>query len=345
MTLVRPRDLEHLRAALGSASGPRAVLVFGNDVGGVREVADGLARVVLGEAADDPLAVETLHEARLAEDPARLVDEAQAISMFGARRVVRVREAGAAFLEAVKLVLALPTVEAPIIAEAPGLRKDTALARLFTREKALAAVPVYDDDARSLHALVDEVMRANGLVLEPDARQALVQLLGGDRAASRGELEKLALYCMGRRRVRLEDVRAVCSDASAHRMQDMLDAFFAGDVARGAGLLLGLREEGMESGAMLAAAASFIGRLTEMALLVADGATVREAMKKGQVFFRREPLARRQLAFWTPQRLARADESVRQAMLQARQVVALQHEIAERCLMSIGMQAARRRTA
>ena len=47
----------------------------------------------------DPFNVADLSEAVLESDPARLADEAAAISMMGGRRVVRVRGAGKALAE------------------------------------------------------------------------------------------------------------------------------------------------------------------------------------------------------------------------------------------------------
>ena len=45
-------------------------------------------------------------------------------------------------------------------------------------------------------------MRAAGLTIAPEARAALIPLLGGDRLASRSELRKLALYAHGKERGR-----------------------------------------------------------------------------------------------------------------------------------------------
>ena len=66
------------------------------------------------------------------------------------------------------------------------------------------------------------------LTIAPDARAALVSLIGGDRQASRSEIRKLALYAHGKDRVVLEDVIAVVADASALALDAVVDAAFAG---------------------------------------------------------------------------------------------------------------------
>src|SRR5215470_7463371 len=71
----------------------RAVLFHGPDAGLVRERADRVARSVCRELAD-PFRVAELSGQILADDPARLADEAAQLSLVGGRRVVRVRGTG-----------------------------------------------------------------------------------------------------------------------------------------------------------------------------------------------------------------------------------------------------------
>src|SRR5690242_7409171 len=66
-----------------------AALVYGPDQGMVRERATALAKRVVSDL-NDPFRVSELDEAILDADPARLWDEAAALSMIGGRRVVRV---------------------------------------------------------------------------------------------------------------------------------------------------------------------------------------------------------------------------------------------------------------
>ncbi len=73
------------------------MLVFGPDRGLVTERANRLAKSVVPDLTD-PFRVSDLDEGTLDSDPARLADEAQALSMTGGRRVVRVRGAGNAHI-------------------------------------------------------------------------------------------------------------------------------------------------------------------------------------------------------------------------------------------------------
>src|ERR1700722_16654615 len=81
------------RYAANPPKGLMAELVYGPEAGLGQERAEKLLKSV-GPALTDPFNFSALSETVLLADPARLSDEAAAISMMGGRRVVRVRGAG-----------------------------------------------------------------------------------------------------------------------------------------------------------------------------------------------------------------------------------------------------------
>src|SRR5947209_10418126 len=66
------------------------VLVFGPDAGLVSERVDAIIKASVDDTAD-PFALVRLDGDTLASDPARLVDEATTVPLFGGRRAIRVR--------------------------------------------------------------------------------------------------------------------------------------------------------------------------------------------------------------------------------------------------------------
>ena len=71
----------------------RAALIYGRDLGVVRDRANQLAGRLV-ERPDDPFDVAQLTDGDLGEDPARLEDELAAQSLMGGRRLVRLRFGG-----------------------------------------------------------------------------------------------------------------------------------------------------------------------------------------------------------------------------------------------------------
>jgi DNA polymerase-3 subunit delta len=127
----------------------RAALVFGPDAGLVQERAEKLLRSVVPDLTD-PFNVADLSENVLLSDPARLSDEASAISMMGGRRVVRVRGAGNALADLFEQFLESEehSGDALVVIEGGDLSKDTGLRKLFESDGKAAAIACYADTAR-----------------------------------------------------------------------------------------------------------------------------------------------------------------------------------------------------
>ncbi len=208
-----------------------AALVYGPDTGMVRERAETLMKTVVDDLSD-AFRVADLDDSTLASDPARLSDEAAAISMLGGRRVVRVRGAGNNLAKLFETFLDDPAGDALIVVEGGDLAKGTGLRNVFEGADNAAAIACYPDSARDLFDVVRSGLKAEGLTIAPDALEDAVGRLGSDRGVTRREIEKLALYAHGQKSVSLEDVRATLGDEAEARVEEAIDAAGSGDVAK-----------------------------------------------------------------------------------------------------------------
>src|SRR5258708_14740620 len=204
------------------------VLVFGPDAGLVRERAAALVRSCVDEPRD-PFGFAILEGDTLAEMPERLVEEAHTVPLFGGRRAILVKAGSRNFSAAVERVVAAPPgIDCRIIIEAGDLKRGVPLRTLCERAPIVAALPCYADSARDLGRLIDEEMRRAGMAITPNARSMLASLIGGDRRASRSEIEKLTLYALGRNSIDVPDVMAVVADATGPAVDSLIDAAVAG---------------------------------------------------------------------------------------------------------------------
>ena len=206
-------------------------LVYGPDAGLVQERAEKLLKTVAPDLTD-AFNVADLSEAVLLADPARLADEAAAISMMGGRRVVRVRGAGNDLAGIVESFMDDPKGDSLVVIEAGDLAKTSALRKLFDDHKSAAAIQCYPDSVRDLGDVVRDALRAEGLSIAPDALEDAVSRLGSDRGVTRKEIEKLLLYMHGKKQVALEDVRAVMGDEAEARSESACDAAASGDLVK-----------------------------------------------------------------------------------------------------------------
>ena len=319
------------------------VLVYGPDAGLVRERVDALVRASVDDP-NDPFAFVRIEGEDLAGNPLRLVEEAHTVPLFGGRRAVLVKAGSRNIASGVETVIASPSNECRVIIEAGDLKKTSPLRTMCEKSKVAAALPCYEDGTRELDRLIDEEMRATNLTLSPDARTALLSLLGGDRMGSRSEVRKLALYALGKERIELDDVYAVVTDASEQAVNGVIDATFAGKTADVESEFVKARGSVGSAAAIISAAIRHVANLHKMKLAVEGGEDVEFAMKRAgpPVHFKRQPQVGVALRGWTPAKLLRAMEQLAEASLDMRRNAPLAETIGQRTLLSIAVSARRR---
>lgn len=317
-----------------------AALVYGPDLGGVRERASAIVRAVAGSL-DDAFQLLRVSDDLLASDPARLADEQASLSLMGGRRVIWVTDAGAAFLKSVAPILANAKAGNLIVAEAGSLQKKAPLRVLFESSADAVAIACYADGAREIDALIAAEMRAAKLSIDDDAREHLSSLIGADRALSRQELQKLATYAHGSGRVTLADVEAVCGDAAEHSLDDLVDAVFEGDLESADSVFQSLLESGTAADRMIAVATQHAARLASMRIQMDGGRRSEDVVRgaKPQIFFKRQAGMIRQLGAWDLDGLGAAGSALGAATLQMRGEPDLGEAIAHRCLLALARRA------
>jgi DNA polymerase III subunit delta len=319
------------------------VLVFGPDAGLVRERAEALVRASVDDPRD-PFALARLEGDELASEPSRLVEEANTIPLFGGRRAVWVKAGSRNFAPAVEALIKAASPDCRVVIEAGDLKRNAPLRALCERAANAVALPCYADGERDVLRLIDDEMREAGLTIAPEARAALVSLIGGDRLASRGEIRKLALYARGRERVELDDVIAVVSDASTLALDSLIDAAFAGRTGEVDTQFAKARTAGTAPNAILSAGLRQVSALHKTRLAVEDGKAVSAALDAMMppVHFSRKMLVDAALKSWTAARLERAMMQLAEASFDARRMSDLAETIAQRAVLSIAVQARRK---
>jgi DNA polymerase III subunit delta len=317
-------------------------LVFGADAGLVRERVDALVRASVDDPTD-PFQLARLEGEDLASEPTRLIEEANTVPLFGGRRAVWVKAGGRNIAAAVEAVLASSAPACRIVIEAGDLRRSAPLRVLCERAKNAVALPCYPDDEKALARLIDDEVRAAGLSIAADARAALVPLLGGDRLASRRELDKLALFAHGKSRIDLEDVMAIVADASTLAIDGLVDAAFAGRTTELEAEFGKARTAGTAAGTIISAALRQVAQLHRARLAIEGGASLEAAIAGIQpLHFSRKAAVETVLRIWTAARLERTMAQLADAALDARKRPALADALAQRALLAIAVNARRK---
>lgn len=248
------------------------------------------------ETVDDPFCYIELAVGDLSDDPARLMDEIGAISMMGGERAVRVRGAGNANANLIKSVLDADYTNTILVIEAGDIRKDSALVKAVKSVKFGAVVPCYRDKAQDVTSLIREVLGAAGLMPDTAASEYLRQNLGGDRAVSRQELDKLVLYKgADKSAITIEDVRLMVGDSSAESVFDVVDAALLGNLPALEKTLNKAFFSGESSITFLRLIQNQLKQLHKAAAFIDKGSSTGDALKKSGIPFFNHQKAQAQL--------------------------------------------------
>jgi DNA polymerase-3 subunit delta len=317
-------------------------LVYGPDAGLVAERVKALAEARVDDPSD-PFQLIRLDGDAVAGDPARLVDEAGTIGLFGSRRAIWVKATPRNLAGAVELLLRTPIEGTTVVIEGGDLQKNAPLRVLCERATGVLALPCYSDSAKDLGEIADTILREAGLAIGREAKAALLGSLGGDRLATRQELAKLVLYAHGRREITLDDIDAVLSDVSSLALDAVVDAAFAGDLAGLDGGFRRLEAEGVAASTILGSALRHALMLLSARLDVEAGQSAAAAANSWRgLHFRRKPLIEKHLQRWSSNALRRIGGELQKSLLDTRRLPGLDGALAATILLDLARAAASR---
>ncbi|HRE19647.1 MAG TPA: DNA polymerase III subunit delta [Rhabdaerophilum sp.] len=337
MSVIRAGDVRRF-VATGCRDTP-IILVFGPDEGSVRVRTRDIRNTILGAKADDLARVDFDAES-INADPVRLLDEANAIGLFGDKRVITVANAGKLRKDAWQPLLEAPPLGATVLLLADDLGKSSPLRVAVEKSADAAAIACYAPSHQDILELIDARIRESGLTITPTARSYLAELLGSDLALSENEIDKLILYSQDRLVVDVADIDALITDSSSLTGTDPVDLAFEGKLEEIEHVALRSFREGINPSGLILLAINHAMLLKKLVNNSHD--SLDTALKSEGVFFRRIDRVRAQIGRWDAATLNRAIETLANAQFQSRKAPALEEIIVVRALWSLALASRRR---
>ncbi|MET0295377.1 MAG: DNA polymerase III subunit delta [Phenylobacterium sp.] len=347
MNLNRRPDIERFLSRPDPAV--RCALIYGRDLGVVRERAQQLAGTVV-ERPDDPFDTALLTDGDLDGDAGRLEGELAAQSLLGGRRLVRLRLASekVSLEKAVTEALAAHAEgrlnpDAFFLIEAGNLSARSDLRKAAEKSPSAVAIPCYEDEPGDVARLVREALAKDNVGLNADALTLFIARMPKERGVARQEIERLALYLgpgSGRTATPqdLVDFLGVEPEAS---LADAASDAFGGRLADAQAGLRRAAQEGEAGPAAVRALGMHLGRLRRTLTLMQNGAGAQEAAKASGVFWKSEREFLRQARAWSLSELDRIQPQVLDADRACKTAGAPDHLLAERLALTIAGRAKR----
>jgi len=247
-------------------------------------------------------------------DPATLVDEATAMSLFGGKRLIWIEPATKEIEGAAADLLEAPRTESPVVAIAGSLAKSSALLKLAEGSQAAVAYASYAPEGQDAERMVSDMGRRFGLKIAPTVAARIADSTGNDQAIVAQELQKLALYLDASPEAPKEvdhgAIDAVGTNSGEGDFQRLADLALDGDVGELARELARLPSGGSE-------AIPVIRSLQRRLLMLAP---LRARMERGErvdavltssgkpLFFKEKAKVQRMLSMWSAEGLATVAE-------------------------------------
>jgi DNA polymerase-3 subunit delta len=127
-------------------------------------------------------------------DPAVLVDEASAMSLFGGKRAIWIEPATTDIEDGVNALLEGSPPESAVVAIAGALTGSSSLRKLAETSPRSLAFASYAPEGENAERMVADLGRRFGLKISPPVAARLADACGNDQAIVAQELQKLALY-------------------------------------------------------------------------------------------------------------------------------------------------------
>ena len=310
-------------------------LAYGPDAGLVRETAQRLT-ALLAAADGEDAEILTLDGSELDADPGRLAVEAKTFSLFGGRRVLRVRAAGKSLVTALSEFVADPK-GAAIVLEAGNLPPRDALRALVEAGKFARAMPCYPDTDESLLRLISETFASAGISADPGVAATLRDTLGNDREVTRRELEKLTLFAAASKRLTEADVVTLCADNAALVLDNIADAAGTGRPDRLDSALSRALSLAVNPQQILTMTLGHFAGLRRWRTEVESGRPIRDVLDNARPrpHFSRRAALEQQLRLWSSDTLADAGRRLLLATAESRRRPALAETILRRTLLGL----------
>lgn len=332
---LKTADLQ--RALKQLPQGIRAVLVFGPDEALVRARMKILGKQVVPDL-KDPFNVSELTGADIGSEPARLADEASAMSMMGGARLVLVSGVADAALVALSAALDQPAAQSLMLMSAGELTPKSKLRAFAEKRPDVLAMACYPEDARALAAMLTEEAASQGYRLTSDAAQLLLSASGGERDIARQELNKLLTYVnQPGAEVTAQDAVAIIANWGGADFDDLVAAVCGGKAEAADAQLTRLMSEGTNGIAMLRAVARRLWMFAAAHAAISTGQSAREVADKlfGAMAWKQSPAFLGQLERWSAPRCEAGLSRLTQAERDSKTTGAPADLIAARALLAL----------
>lgn len=247
----------------------------------------------------DQFLVCDLSKERLSNDKSALADEFYAISMFGGRKLIIIREPQIQALNALKDLLKdseeVKKSDHFILILAGDLDKSSALRKLAESSENIAALACYEDSDFVVKKLIEQRLKKNPQGFEYNVIDYLFNILPNNRQIIALEIDKILTF-LDEKKVTVENIENIIKDQREIAFDDFLNSFILSDKKNSTLKLDKLLESGFEPILLIRFMTNYLLKLYDAKSSVDSlEFSFDEAVRKQRLFFKAQDNFKRHL--------------------------------------------------
>lgn len=294
-----------------------SVLIYGNDVGGVKTMAKTIIKKFL-EGEDEQESLTTLTSDDIKDNENIIIDEIASKGFFSSKKLVLLVDPPESSVSALQEAIKSIGSESFILVTGGEMKKESKIRKLFEDSRELTALLCYKEEGLGLKKHITDWLLANKISADMDALEYLVANLGEDMLITNNELEKLSIYLGDERKLTYTDVQHVLADNSDIAVSEIMFEITCKEPKDVEKSLTRAFAEGTASIAIVRSMLWHFNRLLSAKFMIQNGMGVDPVIESLRLFYKHKEPFKNSLRKWNIQQLQDAIKHITKLELEVK---------------------------
>lgn len=214
---AKPYQIEALKSQIQKQY--KAALIYGPDFSVVEDCAKQIIQMIVPQK--DDFSLIKVMKSQLKETPSLLLDEGNAISLLGTRKLIWLKDGDNTLAQSVENYIEYIKSDTFLLITADNLVKTAALKVFCENNESVLTIACYADEEKDVRFLIQNYLKSNGYTITEPVLTLLQSRLNENRQSTKNELEKLITYLGDKKTIDESDIQAIIPD-TATATTDML---------------------------------------------------------------------------------------------------------------------------
>ncbi len=169
--------------------------------------------------------VNKYEESEIINNSETIIGEMLNKSLFSSEKILIINRASDKIIKFINELLDKNIKEIKVIIKSGVLEKKSKLRNLFEKDKSLACIPFYEDDARDLLQIVNKFTNENNIKLSRESINLIIDRANGSRENLNKELEKIFNYSFSNKNIEHEAIKKLTNLAENYGVNELVDHY------------------------------------------------------------------------------------------------------------------------